>query len=468
MQVFISHTREAGADEAGRLTSALQAQLGGDQVLASGGEDRIADQLIARSETFVALIGPGWAASEDAFARECAAALGRRIPVIVVLARDASLPSREELPAALKPLLDHHPALTLQVPTDFYWDVWISRLARWLKQIDDERRRRAKVHQDAQDARAKLEQELARARQQVADGERAVSEWATRRDRADTAVQSAAETTAARQKDVDPGRAGGGARVFLSYGAETSGDARKLESDLKERLERAVIYSTEPIPEGADSEQTIEQRIARCDVLLAVLGPEWLASTDGGATRTATAPKLEVGQALRRGLPVIAVLTQSAPRPQKAELPDDLKALAEQPAVELLVQFWAEGVDQLIARVRQTEQELLRRDRSLQEASDQLRAAEREASKSRTAHDKAITGLERARGKVAELEQRLTRAREEQERLGQEREDQNRAFLDGPPSMQPDAPRRPQPSRQMIAVGVAIVVLIIIILIAAH
>ncbi len=469
-QLFVSYTREAGPSDARRLASDLQSQLGSDQVFGVADEQQAGqkvDEQLGRAEVLVAVIGPGWGGAEDAFAREVGAALSRRIPVIPVLTHDAAMPSRDSLPDHLKPLLDHHPGLTVEIPSDFYWEVSTTRLARWLIKIDAERRGQLKLGQDATANRRKLEQELDRTRRQVSEAEVAVRDWAARRAQLDRAVQSASDTLAQRQRDIDPGRAGGGVRVFVSYGSETSGDARKLESDLKERLERAVVYSTERVPEGAEASAVIGERIARCDVLVAVIGQEWLATRDGATAGGVAEPRLEVQEALRRGLPVFPVLTQHAAKPDRDSLPKGLEPLADRPALELLVQFWSDGVDELVARLRETEQELQRREKATEDAAEQLRGLQREANKARDSHDKSIAGLERGRTKAAELEKRLTRAREDEERLGQEHDDQNRAFLDGPPAIDPESDAQ-QPSRLLVGAIIAIVVLVIIIVVAAH
>jgi hypothetical protein len=462
-QLFVSYTREAGPADARRLAGDLQTQLGIEPI--PGLADSPDQGSIDKAEIVLAVVGPGWLANpDDPFATQVGAALSRRIPVVPVLIHNAELPGRDALPDLLKPLLDHHPGLTIEIPSDFYWEVSTTRLARWLQRIDAERRKRLKTVQDATANRIKLEQELDRTRQQVTEAESAVTEWAQKREQLGRSVQSATETVQQRRKEVDPGRAGSSVRVFLSYGSETSGDARKLESDLKERLERAVVYSTERIPEGADPQAVIGERIGRCDLLLAVIGPSWTAPSDGAG---GTEPRLEVEQALKRKLPVIPVLTQHASKPERAALGDELKSLADLPALELMVQYWSDGVDALVKRVSETEQELRRREKAMDDATEQLHGLEREAKRSREAHDKALAGLERNRAKVTDLERRLTRAREEQERLGQERDDQNRSFLDGPPAIEPEHERKP-PSRTVMIAAAVVVLILIIIVIAAH
>jgi|SRR5579884_2359100 len=455
-RIFVSYTREAGPADARRLVGDLRSQLRSQNV--HGADEQRPEQatyeLIGSSDLVVAVIGPGWQGADDAFAQEVGAALRRRIPVIDVLTGDAVVPSRSSLPDQLKPLLDHHPSLTVEIPSDFYWDVSAARLARWLTRIAKETERRNKAKQDAAAARAKLERELERQRRMVAEAETSARAWASRQGELDRAVHAASETLVATQSGVDPARSGG-MRVFLSYGPETSGDARTLEDDLKERLPQAVIYSTDPIPEGADPAQTINERIGRCDVVLAVIGREW--------TLGPGQPRLEVQEALRRGLPVIPVLTQHAGAPDRKQLPDGLTALADLPALELLVQFWSEGVDALVARLRTSEQELQRRRKALDDATDELHRLQREANKAREEHDRAAAAIDRGRVKIVELEQRLGQARDEEERLMQEREDQNRAFLDGPPEIEPQAPGTKRPSGLLIAAGIAILVIVIII-----
>jgi TIR domain len=103
---------------------------------------------------------------------------------------------------------------------------------------------------------------------------------------------------------------------------------------------------------GEDFIQAIKEAIASCDVLLAVIGRNWLVSEDSGV-RWLENPndpvRLEIATALAHQVRVIPVLVQGATMPAAEALPDDLKGLARRQAVELRDTRWEADVDDLIA-----------------------------------------------------------------------------------------------------------------------
>ena len=80
------------------------------------------------------------------------------------------------------------------------------------------------------------------------------------------------------------------------------------------------------------------KEFADSDVLLAVVGPEWLGPREGGPPRIAdeTDPvRVEVETALRRPMPIIPVLVHDATMPTADALPDSLKGFAFYNAAEV-------------------------------------------------------------------------------------------------------------------------------------
>lgn len=140
--------------------------------------------------------------------------------------------------------------------------------------------------------------------------------------------------------------------IFISYRRDDSeGHAGRLAEDLAERFGRdAVFFDVDTIAPGEDFRRAIDDNVARCGVLLAVIGPRWLEAAAGG-TRRLDDPgdfvRLEIAAALRRKIPVVPVLVQGAKMPQAAVLPADLSELAYRNAVELSHARWGSDVDVL-------------------------------------------------------------------------------------------------------------------------
>ena len=143
--------------------------------------------------------------------------------------------------------------------------------------------------------------------------------------------------------------------IFISYRRDdTEGHAGRLFEDLCERFGKdAVFMDVAGIEPGRDFRRAIEQQVASCGVLLAVIGKDWLNVTDAQGRRRLDDPydfvRLETAGALKRDIPVIPVLVHQAEMPRPEQLPDELKDLAFRNGVELTHARWASDVQVLIA-----------------------------------------------------------------------------------------------------------------------
>ena len=143
--------------------------------------------------------------------------------------------------------------------------------------------------------------------------------------------------------------------IFISYRRDdTEGYAGRLFHDLSERFGKdSVFMDVAGIEPGRDFRRVIEQQIASCGVLLAVIGKAWLTAGDAKGERRLNDPhdfvRLETASALKRDIPVIPVLVQQAAMPRAEELPDDLKDLAFRNSVELSHARWDSDVELLVA-----------------------------------------------------------------------------------------------------------------------
>lgn len=139
--------------------------------------------------------------------------------------------------------------------------------------------------------------------------------------------------------------------IFISYRRDdTEGHAGRLYEDLVERFgKQAVFFDVSAIEPGQDFRKAIDANVARCSVLLAMIGPRWL-EPSGGARRIDDAGdfvRLEIAAALRRDVPVVPVLVQGAKMPAAAQLPADVADLAWRNAVELSHARWPSDVQVL-------------------------------------------------------------------------------------------------------------------------
>ena len=141
--------------------------------------------------------------------------------------------------------------------------------------------------------------------------------------------------------------------VFLNYRRDdTSGHAGRLRDVLRARIRGGLFRDIDKIPGGRNFVEAIDEAVGKCEVLLVLIGNQWLAITDAAGQRRLDNPKdlvrREIASALGRGIPVIPVLVEGAAMPREDDLPDDLKSLSLRNAVELSETRWDYDVEQLV------------------------------------------------------------------------------------------------------------------------
>jgi len=145
--------------------------------------------------------------------------------------------------------------------------------------------------------------------------------------------------------------------VFISYRrGETDGQARALHNELAARLGRdSVFMDVDSIALGRDFREALRERLASCDLMLALIGKDWINAKDQSGRRRLEDPsdfvRLEISSALRRNIPVTPVLLQGAGVPSEEELPDDLKDLAFRNGFELSHNRWDSDVQEMVKRL---------------------------------------------------------------------------------------------------------------------
>jgi hypothetical protein len=130
-------------------------------------------------------------------------------------------------------------------------------------------------------------------------------------------------------------------RIFISYRREeTAYPAGWLYDRLADRFGgRQVFKDIDSIQLGDDFVEVITRAVGSCDVLLALIGQEWLTITDEQGRRRLDSPddfvRLEIEAALARKVRVIPILVDGARMPRADELPDSLTTLVRRQALEL-------------------------------------------------------------------------------------------------------------------------------------
>jgi len=129
--------------------------------------------------------------------------------------------------------------------------------------------------------------------------------------------------------------------IFINYRRD---DAQGTAGRLRDRLVRdsrssKVFMDVDNIPAGVDFVDYLNDQVAGCDVLLAIIGPNWLHAKDETGQRrldnTGDYVRVEIAAALTRKIRVVPVLVDGARLPKVDELPDDLKSLVRRNAIEV-------------------------------------------------------------------------------------------------------------------------------------
>jgi beta-lactam-binding protein with PASTA domain len=143
--------------------------------------------------------------------------------------------------------------------------------------------------------------------------------------------------------------------IFICYRRDdTAGHTGRLFDRLRETFgQDRVFLDVAGIEAGVDFTKAIERAVGSCEVLLAMVGKDWVTLTDAAGRRRLDDPqdfiRLEIATALSRDIRVIPVLVEGARVPDSAVLPDELKPLNHRQAVELRDSRWDADVKDLLA-----------------------------------------------------------------------------------------------------------------------
>jgi hypothetical protein len=129
--------------------------------------------------------------------------------------------------------------------------------------------------------------------------------------------------------------------IAISYRRE---DTRWIVGRIFDRLVEyyghdSIFMDIDGVPLGFDFRDQIQNALQRSDILIAVIGPQWLAvQKETGQPRLADETdwvRIEIEAALGKKIPVIPVLIDRTPLPKPNELPEPLRAFAYRQATNV-------------------------------------------------------------------------------------------------------------------------------------
>jgi hypothetical protein len=150
-------------------------------------------------------------------------------------------------------------------------------------------------------------------------------------------------------------------RIFISYRrSDTQAAARQLAEAMKARFgEENVFFDTRSLELGASWASEISRQVRAADVVLALIGPTWVAIADERGRRRVLDPgaedvlRIELETALRGRPRVVPVLVDDAEMPARDSLPRPFKPVTRLQAETLRHGSWDRDVEALVASLEE-------------------------------------------------------------------------------------------------------------------
>ena len=154
------------------------------------------------------------------------------------------------------------------------------------------------------------------------------------------------------------------AKVFISYRRDdTRADARHLQDRLQRKLGRRVFMDVNNLRPGQRFDQELDAALRDCNIFLAVIGPRWMELLSERLRAAEHDPdhrdfvRVEIAEALRRGIVVIPILVDGADLPPANALPGDIRDLALHQKHDVTHERFGRDVDDLVAVIREIARE---------------------------------------------------------------------------------------------------------------
>lgn len=130
-------------------------------------------------------------------------------------------------------------------------------------------------------------------------------------------------------------------KIFVNYRRDDSAPYALNVAQYLERTfgSRNVFIDIDRMRAGQKFPQVLEERLGQCDVMVTVIGPNWLEVRADDGSRRLDDPedwvRMEIERALERGVVVIPTTVGGASLPSKRELPEPLQPLVDHHAVNV-------------------------------------------------------------------------------------------------------------------------------------
>jgi hypothetical protein len=144
-------------------------------------------------------------------------------------------------------------------------------------------------------------------------------------------------------------------KIYLNYRRSTDGAlAQAIASRLVQRFgSQNVFLDVSALNAGDNWLKQVESNLNACDVVLVIIGPDWLTAVDGGGRRRLDDPsdfvRFEIAHALKLHKTVIPVLVGGAQVPSLDSIPEDIRALSLYQAIAVRPETLQRDTEALIS-----------------------------------------------------------------------------------------------------------------------
>jgi hypothetical protein len=181
-------------------------------------------------------------------------------------------------------------------------------------------------------------------------------------------------------------------KIFINYRrGDDPGHTGRLFDRLQDVFDPDQLFlDVDNIAPGLDFVRVLNERVAECDIVLAVIGKGWVGARDGDGNLRLDDPddfvRIEIASALNQGKRVIPVLVGDAEMPRPEDLPEALQPLARRNAVRLTHERFRADTQGLIKAIQQGIHDI---EADRQAHAEAARRAEAEEARKRQEEEKA-------------------------------------------------------------------------------
>ena len=147
-------------------------------------------------------------------------------------------------------------------------------------------------------------------------------------------------------------------KIFISYRRDDSAGwaGRVYDRIAHEFAAENCFMDVEGIQAGENFDEVIVEQVAKADVALVMIGPQWFAPDPATGLRRIDKPgdwvRREIEAALANGATVIPLLVQGAKSPRASDLPATLQELSRKETFSLDMRSFRDDLDRLMPRLQ--------------------------------------------------------------------------------------------------------------------